>query len=1104
MAFWGLHTLLCSALLWACFSTAEAYTDPGDGNVACRCADEGKPACALAGVVFPSACQLMCAGAQLRGLCGVADATQCASACKRAASLPLGGAPLGVACPALSQPVCTKLGAVLDSPCVAQALQAEIRYNCTGKGYGNEQCVRECFTAVVKDVVAEPSPVPAPPAGCACNTTQAPVCSKGGRVYGNPCLLECAQEELNYPCTAAALGMEGAGGQLPGGFVDDAACAVQCKADALLPSCDDRCAGQPAAPVCAANGSVYDSACQAACRRAMSKFSCGELGLDGGGCAGACSCMADCARRATLVADPPVCGASGRLWMSSCELECAGDEQCDPSVYSPVCAADGRVIPSTCQAECDGVEMNAAVLCSSDPAGQAECQQRCQAAAEESRCRWCNSTEWAPLCALDGSVVPNACLAKCKGIPVNWALSCPQDRRAADQCAQLCSTGVQPDPCATCDPGLWAPLCALDGSVVPNACIAKCKNITVNPTLQCPQGTDQAGACARVCAGAGADCGCDPEEYAPVCAADGSVVRSACVARCKGLDVDWSLACPQDRASQQQCAAICAGGGPPDECGCNPNVYTPVCGRDGIVWDSECQAKCMGTEANRDITCDPRQGIMPCMQACAEAAGWTSPGWDCGKCAGEPDAPACTAEGMVLQNKCLVQCNGLTFSYECGGRQDCAGDCYRDAGLGGSGESDCSVCDREPDPVCASNGRVFDNECLATCQGSWMSVLFSCSDPDASGQVPADCAQRCQQALPQVQPLLPPGCAKCQSVKSVVEVCGRSGVVQQHPCLLRCQGDDVRFECGSRTNCAADCLAAKQAEDSLPRGCKCVDISAPVCAASGLVLPNQCTSLCSGYEPWFECGALSGRQCSAACRAAYQQYLQDTRPADVAAGARMADSCRCSGARRSVCAASGTVYDSPCRLKCAKAAQRFACGARSAAACAADCLAAAAAAPSVCAAGSRPVCAMNGKVLPSPCALQVAKLAKRWDCGARRDCPKDCLAAARPLPACPSTGTGVCCKDGRLYPNDCLAKKAKTTKRFDCGTRLDCKGDCAVAAAPGKHCGCRPDFAPVCAKSGAVYTNDCLLKCAKAVKRQACGKWGGQCAQKCRALKGKP
>lgn len=131
---------------------------------------------------------------------------------------------------------------------------------------------------------------------------------------------------------------------------------------------------------------------------------------------------------------------------------------------------------------------------------------------------------------------------------------------------------------------------------------------------------------------------------------------------------------------------------------------------------------------------------------------------------------------------------------------------------------------------------------------------------------------------------------------------------------------------------------------------------------------------CSGYEPWFECGALSGRQCTAACKAAYQQYLEDTKPSDVAAGVRMADSCRCSGARRPVCATSGTVYDSSCRLKCAKATARFDCGARSAVACAADCLAAAAAKPSVCAVGTKPVCAMSGKVLPSPCALQVGRL----------------------------------------------------------------------------------------------------------------------------------
>ncbi|KAL4428493.1 hypothetical protein ABPG75_002582 [Micractinium tetrahymenae] len=1041
----NLYTLFCSTLLWASFfRDAEAFTGPSGGTVACRCADDGKPACALGGVVFPSQCQLMCAGAQLRGMCGAANANQCADACKRAAGPLLSGGPPGAMCPALSQPVCTKLGAVLDNPCMAQAFQAAVRYNCSDKGYSGEQCARECFTALVKDVLAVTDPPAGPPPGCPCDKTHAPVCGKSGRVYGNQCLLECAKEEFNYPCTTDVLSiqgpissMPGLGGLLPGGFADDAVCAVQCKADAILPGCDARCADQPTTPVCTVTGDVFGSACQAVCRRAMPKFACSELGLDGDACASRCSCMGDCAKRATLVADPPVCGASGKMWMSSCEMQCAGDGACDAAAYSPVCAADGRVIPSSCQAKCNGVEINEQVQCSGDPADQADCQQRCQAAAEANRCRWCDTAEWAPVCALDGSVVPSACLAKCKGIPVNWS-------------------------------------------------------------LQCPQGQDRADECTQICASSSGDCGCDPAEYAPVCAADGSVVSSACLAKCKGVDVDWSLACPQEQENYQQCADLCAGGTTPDPCGCDPNTYTPVCGSDGIVWDNDCQAKCMGAEVIRDVVCNVKQGI-----ACAEAAGWTSPGWDCGKCAGEPDAPVCAAEGMVLQNQCLARCNSLTFSYECGDRQDCVGDCYRDAGLDSSGDgTDCSACDMSLDPVCASNGHVYDNACLATCQGDTLSVLYSCSEPDASGQVPPDCAVRCQQEVPRPVPILPQGCGKCLALSAVIEVgceaarlagkqvwvCGYSGIVEQHPCFLRCRGDDVRFQCGNRTNCAADCLAARQAEDSLPSGCDCVDINAPVCAASGLVQPNQCTSVCAGYEPWFECGALSGRQCTAACRAVYQQYLADQRPSDVPAGARMADTCGCSGAQRPVCATSGTVYDNPCRLKCAKATKRFDCGKRSASACAADCLAAVAAKASVCAAGTKPVCATNGKVLPSPCALQVAKLTRRWDCGARKNCARDCLAAAKPAPAWPKPGKGVCGKDGKMYANECLAKKAKTTKRFDCGSRLDCKGDCAVAAAPKKHCGCKPDLAPVCAKSGAVFTNGCLLKCAKAVKRQACGR----------------
>lgn len=54
--------------------------------------------------------------------------------------------------------------------------------------------------------------------------------------------------------------------------------------------------------------------------------------------------------------------------------------------------------------------------------------------------------------------------------------------------------------------------------------------------------------------------------------------------------------------------------------------------------------------------------------------------------------------------------------------------------------------------------------------------------------------------------------------------------------------------------------------------------------------------------------------------------------------------------------------------------------------------------------------------------MQVAKLRKRWDCGARKDCVRDCVAALRRPPPCPATGKGVCGRDGKLYANDCLAQ----------------------------------------------------------------------------------
>lgn len=66
-----------------------------------------------------------------------------------------------------------------------QALRAEVRFNCSDRGYGSEQCQGECFTALAIEVAALAGP--ALPPSCACNSTRAPGMCLATRV-GSQCL----------------------------------------------------------------------------------------------------------------------------------------------------------------------------------------------------------------------------------------------------------------------------------------------------------------------------------------------------------------------------------------------------------------------------------------------------------------------------------------------------------------------------------------------------------------------------------------------------------------------------------------------------------------------------------------------------------------------------------------------------------------------------------------------------------------------------------------------------------------------------------------------------------------------------------------------------
>jgi hypothetical protein len=49
---------------------------------------------------------------------------------------------------------------------------------------------------------------------------------------------------------------------------------------------------------------------------------------------------------------------------------------------------------------------------------------------------------------------------------------------------------------------------------------------------------------------------------------------------------------------------------------------------------------------------------------------------------------------------------------------------------------DCSVCPKDKNPVCAVDGKTFDNWCLAECGGKEVDYVGACGTAGANNQVP--------------------------------------------------------------------------------------------------------------------------------------------------------------------------------------------------------------------------------------------------------------------------------------------------------------------------------------------------------------------------------